>query len=225
MRKCAAVFVFLAGVLWGTMGIFVRRYNGCGLDSWDIVFIRAAATSLCMSLFLLFYNRSLFRIRLRDVWCFLGTGVYGDSAALNAGGIVTGLGAGLGYALYSVFSRFALEKGYHAFTISFYTFLIAAAGTLPMADISRTAGVCLDNVFMIVFSIIFGLVSTVLPYVLYTVGMRSIENGNASIIASVEPVVATLLGVVLYGESITPGGLAGVVLILCAIVLSNIRRK
>lgn len=291
MRKCAAVFVFLAGVLWGTMGIFVRRYNGCGLDSWDIVFIRAAATSLCMSLFLLFYNRSLFRIRLRDVWCFLGTGilsivffnycyfktisltsmsvaavllytaptmvmlisrvlfgerltglrvcslvltfvgcvlvtgVYGDSAALNAGGIVTGLGAGLGYALYSVFSRFALEKGYHAFTISFYTFLIAAAGTLPMADISRTAGVCLDNVFMIVFSVIFGLVSTVLPYVLYTVGMRSIENGNASIIASVEPVVATLLGVVLYGESITPGGLAGVVLILCAIVLSNIRRK
>ena len=36
--------------------------------------------------------------------------------------ILTGLGAGLGYALYSIFGRFAIDRGYDSYTISFYNF-------------------------------------------------------------------------------------------------------
>ena len=291
MKKGAAFCILLAGILWGTMGLFVRRYHACGLDAIDIVAVRAFTTTLCMTVFFVCYDRKLFRIKIKDIWCFLGTGllsilffnycyfktiqltsmsvaavllytapamvmilsrilfkenftgirllslvltfvgcilvtgVIGDAQSLNAGGIMTGLGAGLGYALYSIFSRYALEKGYHAFTISFYTFLITSAGTLPLVSVVNILDVCTSNLPVALFSVAFGLVSTVLPYVLYTLGLRKTENGTASILASVEPVVATLLGVVCCNETITVGGLAGVVLILTAIVLCNLRKS
>ena len=38
-------------------------------------------------------------------------------------------------------------------------------------------------------------VSTVLPYLLYTAGLARIDSGKAAILASVEPVVAALVGV------------------------------
>ena len=43
-------------------------------------------------------------------------------------------------------------------------------------------------------------VATVLPYVLYTRGLAEVESGKASILASVEPVVAALVGVAGFGE-------------------------
>lgn len=290
MKRFSFVFVFLAGILWGTMGVFVRRYNSLGLDSLDIVAVRAVSTTFCMLAFLLVYDKKLFRIRLRDLWCFLGTGLcsivffnfcyfkaitltslsvaavllytapaivmllsgilfrerltmrklialaatfagcvlvtglLGDAQRLNLPGILVGLGAGLGYALYSVFSRFALERGYHSFTISFYTFLIASAGTLPMISIPKVAAGAAGSRPMAGFTLLFGIVSTVLPYVFYTIGLQYMENGRASIIASVEPVMATLLGVFLYHEKMSVSGTLGMLLILGGIVVCNIQK-
>ena len=75
MKKLASGMVILAGIFWGSMGIFVRKFEECGLGSLDIVAIRAITTMCILFLFLLFYNRSLLRIKLRDLWCFLGTGL------------------------------------------------------------------------------------------------------------------------------------------------------
>ena len=75
MKKLAPLFILAAGILWGCIGIFVRRLNAMGLYSMDIVFLRAVATALAMGAFLLIFNRKMFRIRLKDLWCFLGTGI------------------------------------------------------------------------------------------------------------------------------------------------------
>lgn len=75
MKKLASGMVIQAGIFWGSMGIFVRKFEECGLGSLDIVAIRAITTMCILFLFLLFYNRSLLRIKLRDLWCFLGTGL------------------------------------------------------------------------------------------------------------------------------------------------------
>lgn len=288
MKKISPFLIFMAGTLWGTMGIFVRRYNDDGLVSMDVVEIRAVVTAALMLCFLLIYDRSLLKIKWKDLWCFLGTGllsilffnfcyfkaitmtslsvaavllytaptivmilsrilfkeaftwvkiaalaatfigcifvtgVIGSGDALSFPGIMTGLGAGLGYALYSIFSRYALERGYHTYTIIFYTFLITAIGGLPFANIRLIGQVCTSNVPYIIFTVVFGLASTVLPYILYTVGLKQVENGKASIIASVEPVVATLLGILLFHERLTLNGIIGVVLVLGAIVMCNV---
>ena len=64
-----------AGILWGSMGLFVRRLNGLGLASMEIVALRSVVTAVLMLLFLLCFDRRLLQIKWKDIWCFFGTGV------------------------------------------------------------------------------------------------------------------------------------------------------
>ena len=75
MKKVAPFLVLLSGCLWGSMGLFVRKLTQAGLSSLEIVGIRAFSTVILMGIALLILNRSLFRIKLKDVWCFVGTGI------------------------------------------------------------------------------------------------------------------------------------------------------
>ena len=59
-------------------------------------------------------------------------------------------------------------------------------------------------------SLKFGFLSTVLAFCLYTAGPKNLDNGKASILASVEPVVATLIGVILYKETLSAGEIFGI---------------
>lgn len=285
MKKPAPIFVLLAGILWGMMGIYVRRLNAAGFTTIEIVAVRSVVTALLLFLVLFFYNRKMLKICIRDIWCFAGTGILsivffnycyfkaitmtslsvaavllytapaivmilsavffhekitavklialvatfigcvlvtglvGSTESLNAAGILVGLGAGLGYALYSIFSRFALERGYHSLTISFYTFVFASIGVLSLADVQKIYGACVEDIGMFGFYLVFALVSTVIPYILYTLGLTALENSKASIIASVEPVAATVLGIVLFHEKMTVNIVTGIVLVLGAIVI------
>ncbi|MDO5409357.1 MAG: DMT family transporter [Lachnospiraceae bacterium] len=294
MKKLAPFLILIAGLLWGSMGLFVRRLNGAGFGSMEIVALRALVTAVVLFLFLIIYDRKLLKIRIRDIWCFLGTGICsivffnycyfkamtmislsaaavllytapamvmvmswflfhekltkrklfallftflgcilvtgfigggsqngGAAAQLSPMGILTGLGAGFGYALYSIFSRFAIKRGYASITISFYTFLIAFLGALPLTGGSflQKAGGMSGS--MIGFAVIFGVVSTVIPYLTYTLGLAFVENSKASIIASVEPVAATLLGVLVFHEPMSAGGTLGMLMILASIALCS----
>jgi drug/metabolite transporter (DMT)-like permease len=289
--RLAPLFILTAGTLWGSMGLFVRNFADAGCSSAEIVQLRCMTTAAMLFLYLLVHDRSLLKIRLRDLWCFLGTGVLSivffnlcyfstieltslsvaavllytapaivivlsavlfreqitgrkiaalaltfagcicvsgllcGGASLTPKSFFIGLGAGLGYALYSVFSRFALERGYQSLTISFYTFLCASIGLVPFVSMRRIGQTITSSLPMAVFIAVFGLVSTVLPYILYTRGLQGVENGRASILASVEPVVATLLGIAVFHEILHLDEAAGILLILGAIVISNGRSK
>lgn len=284
MKKFSSILILLAGILWGSMGLFVRKLNALGLSSMEIVALRAVVTAVVMFLFLLFFNRKLLKIHIKDIWCFLGTGIcsiiffnfcyfkaieltslsvaavllytapaivmvlsyfmFGekftgrkllslvmtflgcvlvtgvltDAGAISGFGLLVGLGAGFGYALYSIFSRFALKKGYQSLTITFYTFLIASFGTFFMVDMRKVAKVAISNESTFLFCLALGVVCTVIPYLTYTLGLQYVENGKASIIASVEPVTATLLGIFVFDEEITLTGIMGIVLVLAALI-------
>ena len=69
------LFVVLAGCLWGTTGLFIKELNMAGLTSMQICELRAAITALVMLLLTVCIKPSLLRIRLRDIWIFLGSGV------------------------------------------------------------------------------------------------------------------------------------------------------
>ena len=68
-------FILLAGTCWGSIGIFVRRFNALNLVSMDIVAVRSVFTVIFMAIFLAVYDRKLLKIRFRDIWCFIGTGI------------------------------------------------------------------------------------------------------------------------------------------------------
>ena len=47
-------------------------------------------------------------------------GVFSSQMAVDAGGLLLGLGAGIGYALYSIFGKVAIKRGYSDVTITFF---------------------------------------------------------------------------------------------------------
>ena len=66
---------------------------------------------------------------------------------------------------------------------------------------------------------------TLFPYMCYTKGLSGMENGTASVIASIEPVVATVLGILIYKEKMTLANALGMMLVLTSIVILNSDRK
>lgn len=151
------------------------------------------------------------------------TGAFSGGERLSPAVLLLGLGSGLGYALYSIFSKFVIEK-YDAVTITFYTFLIAALGAIPLSGIVFVVPLlfCTKG---IVATIGLAFLCTVLPFLLYTKGLKRIEAGKASILATVEPLVATVVGVVFYKETFTLQKITGIFLVLLAVLVLNLQHK
>ncbi|RST58292.1 EamA family transporter [Siminovitchia terrae] len=137
-------------------------------------------------------------------------------------GFVIGLCSGLGYALYSIFSKLALRK-YNSMTITLYTFLIASICLLPFFPFwKKTFGLPLEGWLYIVG---LGLIPTVIAYLLYTTGLSKVETSTASILATVEPVAAVIIGILLFHEQLYGGQLAGASMIVSSILIISYERK
>ena len=70
-----------------------------------------------------------------------------------------------------------------------------------------------------------GVVCTLVPYLLYTAGLKHLEPSKAAIFATIEPLVGSALGILAYGESVGIQKIAGMVLILLAVVLASSEDK
>ena len=154
--------------------------------------------------------------------CVLVSGISGGGITLT--GLMLGLGSGIGYGLYSILGTVALRR-YSPYTVTTYTFLIAAAGSLficrPKDMISKFTG-SKDVAGMALLCILTALVTAVIPFLAYTLGLRTVEAGKAGILATIEPMVATIIGILFFSEMLTAMSGAGVILILGAVVILNI---
>jgi drug/metabolite transporter (DMT)-like permease len=159
------------------------------------------------------------------VGCVLTSGVFGGGVSggdLSAQGVAMGLLAGFGWGLYGIMTRFCLNKGYRSLTVNLYAFLIGAAACAPFTDFDVIASsISAAPVYMAAILVLHTFVTSLLPYSLFTYGMNFVDTGKASIIASIEPVMATVLGLLIYGERPDPVILAGIVLVLLGIALLN----
>lgn len=173
-------------------------------------------------------GRVLAALGLALVGCVCTTGLLetlltGGGVRLPPLGILTGIGSGLGYALYSIFANIALKK-YSSITVTAYTFLFASLALAPfclkgeLMSLMKTQGAVSTTLGL-------SLASTILPYVIYTLGLKYTTPGRASVMAFSEPVVATLISVLIFKEALTPGGVAGIVLIFLSIFLLNTGKK
>jgi drug/metabolite transporter (DMT)-like permease len=146
--------------------------------------------------------------------CALVAGTGGSrTVGLSPAGLLTGLGAGLTYALYSIFGKAALRR-YSALTTVVYALgfgalflLVASRGLAPVPPVGARA---LAYVIAI---------PTAGAYLLYVAGLQRVEAGRASVVATVEPVVAALSGALILHE---PFGLMqwmGAALVLGGVIL------
>lgn len=190
------IAVIAAGSLWGFMGFFRRTLESKGIDAIGCMTARCVFAAVAFMIAILITDRSAFKIKLRDLWCFFGTGIISflifglcyfkamDYMSLSAAaillytapcfviimsallfkekltkkkllamllaflgccfvsglgsgsthisgmGIVLGICSGTCYALFSIFSRFAINRGYNSLTINLYSCILAGVGSL-----------------------------------------------------------------------------------------------
>lgn len=163
-------------------------------------------------------KRKLSALGLTLVGCALVCGVFAGDLTVTVPGIALGLGAGFFYAMYSIFGRYALAH-YGSMTVTVWTFLFAGPASLVLlrpaelaASFSAEPSLWLVAAGLVVFS-------TVAPYILYTRGLSQVEAGRASIMASLEPVVASLAGVLLFQEPMSALTAGGIVCVLAGVYI------
>ena len=156
--------------------------------------------------------------------CVLVSGI-GSASSLSPMVIVTGLMSAVGYGLYSIFGTFALRK-YQPLTVTTYAFLFGAAGAVVLCkpnEIITVISSAPNPAGLVLLLMLTAFVTAVLPYLLYTVGLNHMRASAAAIMASIEPVVATAAGALVFGEALTLSAVAGIALVLAAIVALNAR--
>jgi len=155
--------------------------------------------------------------------CVLTSGIVGSGSAFSLKGVSIGLLAGVGYSLYSIMSRFALNRGYEPLTVNIYSFGIATLFCAPFANFSVIAATVADAPGrMIALLVVHTLCASFFPYMFFTYGMKFMDTGKASILVSIEPVAALFFGLGIYGEIPAAISVAGIVLVLFGLVLLNV---
>jgi len=285
MNKKAYLSIIVGASFWGLISIFVQGLYSFGFNSLDIVTLRVSTAAVLMVVYIIFTDKSVFKIKLKDIPFFIGTGVLSivffswcyfsaikiipvsvavillytapafvailsriifkelltkrkviallltfmgiilivgwpqADGKVSFLGLLLGLGSGFGYSLYSIFGKAALDN-YSSKTITTYSFILASVFMLPLSKLWTKSHLFQDEIVWL-YIIGLGLIPTVLAYILYTIGLSKIESSKASITATVEPLVATGVGVIIYNEVLTLRHLGGMVLVIMAIILIN----
>lgn len=162
-------------------------------------------------------KKKLAALALTLVGCALVCGIFAGDLTVTASGVLLGLGSGFFYALYSIFGRYALAH-YDSMTVTVWTFLFAGpASLLLVKPAEMTAVLAQPKAWLLAAALV--VFSTVLPYIFYTGGLAKVEAGKASIMASLEPVVAALTGVVLFSEPMGMQTLLGILCVLAGVYI------
>ncbi|NLU48042.1 MAG: EamA family transporter [Syntrophomonadaceae bacterium] len=78
-QQLAPLLIIIAGSCWGTAGIFVRLFNEWGMFALQIATVRTIVSAIIFALLIFITDRNLFKIKLKDIWCFIGTGCLGTA--------------------------------------------------------------------------------------------------------------------------------------------------
>lgn len=136
--------------------------------------------------------------------------------------IGVGLLSGLSYSLYSIFARFVVEK-YPPLVITAYTFVFSSFASVFLIDFKEFSMAVSSSPSSIFTIILFAAVSTLMPYILLTIALKYVKPGKATIMTTTEVLTASLCGILFFHEKITAAGILGIILILTAVVLINIK--
>jgi len=166
-------------------------------------------------------KRTVIAVLLTLLGCVFVTGFAGSVEKLTPAVIVVGVSAGLCYSLYTILGKVAMRT-YKGETFTMYAFIFGACASVFMCDAGEAVQILFSSPKTLLLGIGMGLVGAVAPYFLYTYGLRYLESGRAATIAAIEPVVGSVIGMVIFKESHEFAKILGIVMILAAIVIINL---
>ena len=275
------LYIFTSGVLWGTIGLFVKTLGSLGASPSQICVMRMAFAFAIMSILALIRNGTktlrldrktmilcallglishgvfnicytasiringmgiacvlmytapvstaiaswicfhekfstlkIFALLVNIAGCILTATGGQISGALNWTGLIAGLGSGFCYGMAAIFGRMAGQRS-DPITVSAYSYFFAMVFLyLVLRPSFQLDAKILGTGFA------YGLVPTSLAYVLYYTGISKVrDTGRVPVIASIEPVTAIILGLLVYGEEIGMANMIGVAVVLISIII------
>ena len=125
------IWMFLGSGVLGIVTFNVLYFEevriGCPLSMVAVLLYTAPLFVLVLSYFIFkekMGKKKIVAAVIAFAGCALTAGILGSGGDFNFTGFLMGIGSGFGYALYTIFSKFALKK-YNPLTLTFYTFLLA----------------------------------------------------------------------------------------------------
>lgn len=287
MRKIYLILPILAGIMFGSSGIFVRTLTQNGIGPTTLLFLRFSIAIIPILIAIIAADKNLFKIELKDIplflvcslciiglnlcynhsmntvplslaavllsiapiyvliiayflfgekitskklicmilaisGCVLMTGILeNDLGNLPLFGILSGIGAGLFWAIYLIASKKSIKNGNHTFTILFYSIIFISIALIPFTDFGEISSfVSIDPVLTIIFLILHSTFSFALPYIFSTISLNYMDSGTSSIFLSgAEPFAALIFGFLIYSEIPTPLMFCGFILTIIAMMM------
>ncbi len=268
MKKIYLILPILAGIMFGSSGIFVRTLTQNGIDSTTLLFLRFSIAIIPILIAILLTDKSLIKIDLKNIplflvcaicivglnlcyntsmnsvslslaavllslapiyvlvfayilfgekitsqkiicmilaifGCILMTGILEDGLSqAPLFGILSGIGAGLFWAVYLMASKKSIENENHTYTILFYSIIFISIALIPFTNFNQiTDFVSINPTLTIIFLILHSTFSFALPYILSTLSLNYMDSGVSSIFLSgAEPFAALIFGFLIYFE-------------------------
>lgn len=168
-------------------------------------------------------GRKILALVLAFIGCALVARAYNPAQLqINFAGVLIGAMAGLAYAMFTVFAK--SSSGEPMWTTVAYSLVFGAVFLLPLQFV-QVPGVSGEGVRALFWNgrawlFLLGLClgPTLGSYMLYNTAMKRVPASNASLVATIEPIVATIAGFAVFGQVLEPLQYLGAILIVGAAV-------
>ena len=222
------IFIFISAALIGMLGVNIFFNESVSFLSLSLAAVLLSLSPIFVVLLSYFLYKEkitlkkLISIILAFVGCILVSNILKSEIKISLWGVISGLLAAFSYALYSIISKKAMLKGYHSLTITLYAFIFIAIITAPLADWNLIIDLIKKDNNIFIFIILHSLLVLILPYVFYTVSLNYMDTGKASILASCEPIAASVFGIIFFNEIPNIFSVVGIILTITALTLLSI---
>ena len=153
------------------------------------------------------------------VGCALVSGLVGG-LKIDAIGIIFGIISGISYASYNILTKITMMRSYSPVSSNLYGAFFMMLISLAVCKPAQIIPITVTEPVTLSFSLIaLGVVTFVLPYLFFALGMRELPAATASALSTVEPLSACAFGILIFNEKPDLFSFVGIALILVAVFL------
>ena len=217
------LYFFLIGLsMFGTAGFYFLSLEATSISTAVVLMYTAPVYVTVFSALFWgerFSKPKLAAIIMMFVGCCFVSGLVGG-LKFDALGILFGIISGISFASYNILTKMCMQKSFSPISANLYGALfmsiIALVFSKPREIITNTA----NKPLLLVPSLLaLGIVTFVLPYLFFALGMKELHASTVSALSTVEPLSACIFGIVIFKEDINAFSVLGMALILFAVVI------
>ena len=152
--------------------------------------------------------------------CALMMGLFsGELGGFEPLGLAVGISSAVFGALYTIGLKKGMDRSIHPTTVLFYVFLFGSVMILPFMDPMDTVITVFSGWDHVGLLLVLGFFFTLVPYYLYSKGLKDLEPSTINVLLFMEVAMASVAGLIVYGETLTLLDILGLGMILLSIVL------